>query len=115
MDPAVFFRALGDATRLRCVVLLHGEGELCVCELIYALDQAQPKISRHLGQLRQAGVVENHRRGTWMHYRLHPDLPGWAEAVIADMAASQRGSLPFIRDREMLRAMPNRPDTACWA
>lgn len=115
MDPATFFRALGDATRLRCVVLLYGERELCVCELTYALDQAQPKVSRHLGQLRQAGVVESHRRGTWMHYRLHPDLPDWAGAIIADMAASQGGSLPFVHDREVLRAMPNRPDTACQA
>ncbi|HKJ71208.1 MAG TPA: metalloregulator ArsR/SmtB family transcription factor [Gammaproteobacteria bacterium] len=113
MDAATFFRALGDDTRLRCLALLHAEGELCVCELTYALDQAQPKVSRHLGQLRQAGVVDSHRRGTWMHYRLHPELPDWAAAVIDDWA--QAAAAPFADDRRALHAMPDRPDNTCCA
>lgn len=115
MDAAAFFRALGDDTRLRCLALLHAEGELCVCELTHALDLAQPKISRHLGQLRQAGVVESHRRGTWMHYRLHPDMPAWVRAVIEDWAADQAGSAPYADDRRALDAMPDRPQNACCA
>ncbi len=115
MDPAAFFRALADETRIRCVVLLHTEGELCVCELTYALDQPQPKISRHLSHLRQAGVVESHRRGTWMHYRIHPDLPDWAAAVIADLAGGHAGRPPYAEDGEALRVMPNRPDNPCCA
>ena len=115
MDAAAFFRALGDDTRLRCLALLRAEGELCVCELTYALDLAQPKISRHLGQLRQAGVVESHRRGTWMHYRLAPDLPDWARAVIDDWLAGCAASVPFGDDRRALQAMPDRPENACCA
>jgi ArsR family transcriptional regulator len=115
MDAATFFRALGDATRLRCLALLHAEGELCVCELTHALDLAQPKISRHLGQLRQTGVVDSHRRGTWMHYRLSPDMPEWARAVIDDWAAGCAGSSPYAGDREALHAMPDRPANACCA
>jgi len=114
-DPAAFLQALGGELRLRCVLLLHAEGELCVCELTYALDQAQPKVSRHLGQLRQAGVVECHRRGTWMHYRIHPELPEWASAVIADLAAGHREAPPFVDDRRALRAMPDRPENPCCA
>ena len=115
MDAAAFFRALGDDTRLRCVALLHAEGELCVCELTHALGLAQPKISRHLGQLRQAGVVESHRRGTWMHYRLHPDLPAWARAVLAEWAGARADASPYIDDHRALQAMPDRPEKACCA
>ncbi|HKL78686.1 MAG TPA: metalloregulator ArsR/SmtB family transcription factor [Gammaproteobacteria bacterium] len=115
IDAAAFFRALGDETRLRCLALLHAEGELCVCELTYALDLAQPKISRHLGQLRNAGVVESHRHGTWMHYRLHPELPAWAAAVIADWLAGCAEASPFKEDRQALHAMPDRPENACCA
>ena len=115
MDIAAFFRALGDDTRLRCVALLHAEGELCVCELTQALGQAQPKISRHLGQLRHAGVVAAHRRGTWMHYRLHPELPEWAATVIADWVAAAAGASPYADDRRALHDLPDRPVSACSA
>lgn len=63
------FRALGDETRLRVVALL-AHGELCVCHLQEALEISQPSMSRHLGVLRSAGVVEARRVGTWVYYRL---------------------------------------------
>ncbi len=63
------FKALGDETRLRIVALLS-HGELCVCHLEDALNLAQPNVSRHLGILRQAGVVEHRREGSWVYYRL---------------------------------------------
>jgi biotin operon repressor len=70
-----FFPALADPTRLRCLLLLATEGELCVCELTHALNESQPKISRHLAMLREAGIVSDRREGLWVHYRLSPDLP----------------------------------------
>ncbi|HET6899191.1 MAG TPA: metalloregulator ArsR/SmtB family transcription factor [Vicinamibacteria bacterium] len=63
------FKALGDETRLRIVALLS-HGELCVCHLEAALRLAQPNVSRHLGLLRMAGVVEHRREGSWVYYRL---------------------------------------------
>jgi ArsR family transcriptional regulator len=63
------FKALGDDTRLRIVALLS-HGELCVCHLEGALGLSQPNVSRHLAILRSAGVVEDRRQGTWVHYRL---------------------------------------------
>jgi ArsR family transcriptional regulator, arsenate/arsenite/antimonite-responsive transcriptional repressor len=63
------FRALGDETRLRIVALLS-HGELCVCHLEKALDLSQPNVSRHLGILRAAGVVDGRRDGSWMYYSL---------------------------------------------
>jgi ArsR family transcriptional regulator len=63
------FKALGDETRLRIVALLS-HGELCVCHLEEALDVSQPKVSRHLGILRMAGVVADRREGSWVYYGL---------------------------------------------
>ena len=65
------FRALGDETRLRIVALLS-HGELCVCHLEKALDLSQPNVSRQLGILRAAGVVDARRDGSWMYYSLAP-------------------------------------------
>ena len=76
-----FFPALADPTRLRCLLLLASEGELCVCELTHALDVSQPKISRHLATLREAGIVDDRREGLWIHYRIHHDLPAWARGL----------------------------------
>lgn len=63
-------KVLGEPTRLRLAVLLAINGETCVCHLAEALGEADFKISRHLGVLKAAGVVEARREGTWMHYRL---------------------------------------------
>ncbi|MDI6738926.1 MAG: metalloregulator ArsR/SmtB family transcription factor [Candidatus Edwardsbacteria bacterium] len=63
------FKSLGDPTRLRIVKLLEA-GELCVCQLTAALGMGQSRISRHLSILREAGIIEDRRRGKWVHYRL---------------------------------------------
>ena len=68
-DLVTLFQALGDKTRLRLLNLLAG-GELCVCYFVEILGESQPKISRHLGYLRRAGIVAARRDGKWMHYRL---------------------------------------------
>lgn len=67
------FRALGDPTRVAIVNRLAGAGEVCVCELVAEFDLAQPTISHHLKVLRDAGLVESRRRGTWAYYRLLPE------------------------------------------
>jgi ArsR family transcriptional regulator len=66
------FKALGDPTRLAIVNQLAGSGECCVCNL-EPLGLSQPTISHHLKILRDAGLVESTRRGTWAYYRLVPD------------------------------------------
>lgn len=107
--PAEVFRALADETRLRAVVLLHGEGELCVCELTEALGISQPKMSRHLATLRDAGLVRGRREGFWIHYRIAPGLPAW---VVQALTASRDGLAdrpPFSDDRQRLARMADRP------
>lgn len=65
----IFFLALADKTRLRLLNLMR-EGEICVCFFTEVLGESQPKISRHLAYLRNAGLVEARRDGKWMHYRI---------------------------------------------
>ena len=64
-----FFKALGDATRLRILGLLL-TGEVCVCHIHESLKIPQPKASRHLAYLRRTGLVESRRERMWMHYRM---------------------------------------------
>ena len=70
LTEAMLFKALSDPTRLRLAALLAIKGEICVCYLAEALEAQDFKISRHLGILRAAGIVEARREGTWMHYKL---------------------------------------------
>jgi len=71
---AQVFKALGDPVRIRLVSLIsaHQGGEVCVCDLTTAFDLTQPTISHHLKVLRQAGIIDSERRGTWVYYRLVP-------------------------------------------
>ena len=77
-DLAGRFRALADPTRVAIVNRLSGADELCVCDLTAAFDLSQPTVSHHLKILRDAGLVESSRRGTWAYYRL---VPGAVEAL----------------------------------
>ena len=67
------FRALADPTRVAIVNRLSSAPELCVCDLTAAFDLSQPTISHHLKILREAGLVESTRRGTWAYYRVVPE------------------------------------------
>lgn len=113
LTPLTLFRALADETRLQCLLLLADQGELCVCELTHALGVAQPKISRHLASLREAGVVDDRRAGQWIHYRLHPNLPEWARAVLREAHGKVRRSTAFLSQCRAIKATPNRPATRC--
>jgi ArsR family transcriptional regulator len=64
------FKALSDETRLKIIKLLQN-GELCVCHLVAAFGEAQPKISFHLKVLKAANLVRDRRLGKWMYYRLN--------------------------------------------
>ena len=109
MEPEQLFSALSDTTRLRALMLIQSEGEVCVCELTFALEESQPKISRHLALLRDTGILKPRRKGTWMHYRIDPDLPAWAVASI-ERIHQQLGDLErFTADRARLKNMTDRP------
>lgn len=108
-----FFDALADETRRRLLSLLLQESELCVCELIYALDMAQPKISRHLGVMREAGVLSVRKDGTWVFYRLHPQLPLWAVRILDFMQLAVIDLPSYQQDTQRLSGMTDRPVKCC--
>ncbi len=114
-ETDAFFKMLADSTRLRCLMLMQAEGELCVCELTHALNLSQPKISRHLAHLRDAGVLIARRNGTWMNYRINPDLQGWALDILRTTLNGVGKTEPFISDKQILDNMAERPGQACCA
>lgn len=115
LEATDVFKQLADTTRLRCLLLLQSEGELCVCELIHAIEESQPKISRHLAHLRKSGLVMDRKEGLWVHYRLNPALPEWVLAVLAETLVAVSTEQPYGADRVKLSAMPNRPGSRCCA
>jgi ArsR family transcriptional regulator, arsenate/arsenite/antimonite-responsive transcriptional repressor len=72
-ELAARFKALADPTRVAIVNQLSAAEEVCVCNLTETFDLSQPTISHHLKILRDAGLVESSRRGTWAYYRLVPE------------------------------------------
>lgn len=76
VELAKVFKALGDPVRLRLLSLIASRagGEVCVCDLTPAFDLSQPTISHHLKLLRQAGLIDCERRGTWVYYWLLPEM-----------------------------------------
>ncbi len=70
---APMFRALGDPVRLRLMSMIASAPETCVCDLTPAFDLSGPTISHHLKVLREAGLVDSERRGTWVWYRVKAD------------------------------------------
>ncbi len=98
LDPDALFAALAEPTRLRLVALLLG-GERCVCDLYAALERPQPVVSRHLGVLRRAGLVEARRAGAWMWYRLAPAHSPLHQCLL-DAAANAAPHIPGLRDHE---------------
>jgi ArsR family transcriptional regulator len=74
VDLAKGFKALGDPVRLRLLSLIaaRGGGEICVCDLTDAFTVTGPTISHHLKVLREAGLVDCERRGTWVYYWIVP-------------------------------------------
>jgi len=85
---AQVFKALGDPVRLRLVSLIGARegGEVCVCDLTAAFDLTQPTISHHLKVLRDAGIIDSERRGTWVYYRLIPATLERLAALLAPPA-----------------------------
>lgn len=109
--PVTIFKALGDDLRLAALLLIRDQARLCVCELTEAFGLAQPKVSRHLAILRDAGLVETERRGQWVYYYLNPRLPAWVSRVV-DETARNNGALiemPLMQ----LQAMADRPAVQC--
>src|SRR5262245_25245355 len=107
VDPALFFRALADRTRLRLLNLI-GNREVCVCFFVEILGTNQPKISRHLAYLRRAGIVETRREGKWMHYRM-------SEPADLMVKSFLKGVRSWLDEDETMKKERLRLDNICSA
>ncbi|MBB3229451.1 metalloregulator ArsR/SmtB family transcription factor [Halomonas stenophila] len=108
LDPLRLFKCLADETRLMLMLLIQREGELCVCEMTHALEESQPKVSRHLAQLRRCGLLEDRREGQWVYYAIAPELPGWAARILVAGAEGGAERLEALQAR--LGRMGHRPE-----
>jgi ArsR family transcriptional regulator len=114
LTPTRVFKCLADETRARVMLLITQEGELCVCELCGALDDSQPKVSRHLAQLRGCGLLEDRRQGQWVYYRLHPHLPDWVVGMLRGVLdANQHWLSPDARRLAQMGDRPQRLAACC--
>lgn len=112
-EPITFYKSLTDDIRLKTLMLTHYHGELCVCELMEAMEEgSQPKVSRNLAVLKKAKVIIDRKHGQWVFYRINPELPLWAKSVIAQ---TTENNIPLINNElQRLDKMQNRPDKASF-
>lgn len=98
------FKSLADETRLRILLLLQEHDELCVCDLMHALDQPQSTVSRHLAYLKRAGWLQDRRGGVWMYYSMHPSRSAM-HIELSRLLHNRCLQLPeYVADRERLAA-----------
>ena len=100
-DLVRLFAALADQTRLRLLNLMNGQ-EVCVCYFVEILKQGQPKISRHLAYLRNAGVVSARREGRWMHYSIEWPRDAAAASILSAALESLKSDREMQADLERL-------------
>ena len=110
MKQIEFFQMLAEQTRLRALALMQAEGELCVCELVAALDLSQPKISRHLALMRDTGLLTSRRDAQWVFYHINTALPDWQQQVINAALTGLDGEAVLKQDSDRLTDMKNRPE-----
>lgn len=93
-ELARMFKALGDPVRFRMLSLIAGHegGESCVCDISPAFDLSQPTISHHLKVLREAGLLDCERRGTWVYYRVIPSALAQLSAALSPEPGVVEGS-----------------------
>ena len=103
-----FFKLLSDETRFRCLVLLFEQKELCVCELMYALDLPQSKVSRHLAHMKKQEIVVQRREEQWVLYSINPELTGFQLNIIKKCVDESKNIATFEADNERLLMADNR-------
>jgi len=100
-EMETFFLALADKTRLRLLNLMR-ESEVCVCFFTEVLGESQPKISRHLAYLRNAGLVSARREGKWMHYKIETPANFYAAQILQDTLEGLKSKDEMQKDYDNL-------------
>ena len=81
-SPQDFFKIMADPLRLSMILMLASQDELCVCDFVEITGMSQPKVSRHLAQLREYGLLLDRRDHRWVYYRLNSAVPDWMRQSI---------------------------------
>ncbi|MFA7406028.1 MAG: metalloregulator ArsR/SmtB family transcription factor [Pelobacteraceae bacterium] len=106
-------KALSDPIRLRIILLLQAEGELCVCDLIVALNIPQSTVSRHLAYLKRSCWVDTRRNGVWMYYTLSRESCDICKELLQTLK-QHAGTLPeAASDRVALAAFLKDKPSGC--
>jgi ArsR family transcriptional regulator len=120
-DILTVFKALSEEIRLRIIKLLE-HGELCVCDIVAALDMIQPKVSFHLAVLKEAGLIKDRKQGKWVHYKIDDSdmfrrflLLSTLERISAEIVAEDMERLEnFLKTKHQKSNVVSPPDrTAC--
>ena len=113
-DCLLFFKVMADDTRLKIILMLMCESELCVCELTHALELSQPKISRHIALLKKQQLLSERKSGRWVYYSMAKPLSQWKQTVIKSCFEE---NLPVIdeclRNLAMMGERPERAQQCC--
>lgn len=107
-------KALSDPTRLRIVLLLQGEGELCVCNLIEVLKLPQSTVSRHLAYLKRNCWVDIRRNGVWIYYSLSRKSCDICNDLLQILKQHASNLPEAVTDRTALAALMKEKPTICF-
>jgi ArsR family transcriptional regulator len=106
-------KALSDPIRLRIILLLQAEGELCVCDLMAVLQLPQSTVSRHLAYLKRSCWVDTRREGVWMHYTLSQESCTICKELLQTLREHASGLPEAASDRTTLAAVLKDKPPAC--
>lgn len=109
------FKSLADETRLRLLLLLQNRSELCVCDLMQALDMKQSTVSRHLAYLKKNGWIQDRRGGVWMYYSLRNDLSPLLQAELVLIISTLSMTETHRTDQARLTSYLETKDTTTCA
>lgn len=108
IDPtsaSAIFKSLSDLTRLRIVrVLVVNQTEMCVCELVDALNEKQYNVSKQVKILESAGILESNKEGRWIYYGLKQNKEGLLDAIYTGVAMIEDKADLFTSDQKRVEA-----------
>lgn len=114
MDPVSFYKNLAEETRLNILLLISIETQLCVCEFVHAMELSQPKISRHLAQLRKHGLLTDKKVGKWVFYSISEDIPQWQKDSIELCVVNNQQHIQPLTDKlQEWGSRPKRQQQCC--
>lgn len=113
IDHATVFASLSNSTRLRCLYLAARHDEVCVCEVVDALDIPQPTVSKAFKALKESGLVTDRRDSNWIYYRINESMPRWMTAVVDATVKDLARSGKYVDDEKQFERSRVQEETAC--